>query len=308
MADVDRDRRVDLLIAAETWEVAGDQEPSALLYGDGVDAAGLPVFSAHAGIRDQFTRFSTPMGAALGDPDGDGDLEILVTVQGPSIYMDRDAGAPARDLTLHSYFGPVGLESLHTSWGAALEDFDGDGATEALLVAGAPCGPLDCPPIPDSQHSRLLRYPGGEFRYQAEEQVPDAGGLAGADGEYRNARGVLLADLDGDGRDELLLTPFRDRFRLYRNVAARGHVLRVELRGAASSPTPIGAEVTVTAGGRARTRQLVAGGSTHTSHGPGLAFELGDVDAIDDVTVTWPTGEVRPLGPTAVDATLVVDE
>jgi hypothetical protein len=252
------------------------------------------------------------MGAAVDDPDGDGEFEMLVSTIGPSIFLEHQAGAPARSLGVTSYFGPQTIDqSQHTSWAIAFEDFDHDGDLDALLAGGAPCIPDLCASdnIPLSQNSVLYRFGQNVFAFDHANPVPNAGGIAPADATvFRDARGIVLADLDGDGRDELLLTPFRDRFRLYRNVAPRGHFLRIILHGNTSAPAPYGAEVTVTAGGHTRIRPLVSGGRTHSSGPPVSTFELGSAAKADTIQVRWPSGYVQTMTNVSVDRTLTLEE
>lgn len=310
LADFDRDGRLDIFIATETWGIVDEPQPSSLYFNEGGDP---PVFVENAALADDLSRLSTPMGAVAGDIDGDGNLEVLVSVQGPALYITRPPGAGPRALSADSFFGPPGaLEAYQTAWGGALEDFDRDGELEGLLIGGAPCLPDDCAPIPPSQPSELFDYEERRFAYEHAVRVDDAGGLNGPPGAYRNQRGLIRVDLGGDGRDELVVTPFNDQFRIYQQVAQEGasesHYLRLELRGTRSAPTPVGAEVTVTAGGRVYWRQLTAGGSTHTSHGPGMVLELGAAAVYDAIEIRWPDGTRESLAGGPADTTLVVHQ
>lgn len=307
MADLDRDGRIDLFILVEKW--GHDDQSTLLFYNDGSDGAGRPslIDRTPAGIE-----FFSPMGAAVGDPDNDGDLELLV----PEVYvfrhLEQSAGDP-RELVEVPGIDPCdgeGAECFIAGWGATFQDLDRDGVVEALIVTGAPCLPelCDWQAQPRSQINQLREYAGGEFAPSAASLVARAGGLSGPEGDYQNGRGLVLADFDGDGRDEVLVTPFNDRFRLYRSTLTTGHFLRVELRGTVSAPTPYGAEVTVQTTEGAVWKQLASGGTTHSQHQPALQFELGESTSIDSVEVRWPSGFVQTLEDVAIDQTLVVDE
>ena len=311
MADLDRDGNLDLFLAAETWYTNPGEQHSSLYFNGGSDDSGRPLLDDTVNA-DALSRYTSPMGAAVGDPDGDGEFEMLVSMIGPSIFLDHEAGTPAQKMRLTSYFGAQKPEdSGHTSWAIAFEDFDHDGHLDALLAGGAPCIPEICMmgTIPIAQTSVLYRFDQGIFDFDHSKPVPLAGGIAPADAtEFRGARGIVLADLDGDGRDELLLTPFRDRFRLYRNVAPRGHYLRVLLRGTVSAVAPYGAEVTVTAGAYQLLRPLVSGGTPHSSGPPMLTFELGSAAMADKVDIRWPSGVTQTLTSVQADQTLAISE
>ncbi len=290
-ADVDKDGRLDLMIASETWvEDDPDEQPSSLFYNNGADGAGDPLLSQSSSFEAALAQFTTPMAIAFGDVNADGELDVLVSVIGPLVYMGR-ADSDPRSWMAASFFGPSVEEAFTTAWAAALDDFDGDGSLDALVINGSPCTPDDCAPLmPTSQPVRLLRYADDNFEYLGERPVANAGGMH--DESYRNGRGLVLADFDGDGLEELLVTPFNDRFRLYRRVYA-GNTLRVAL-----PRTAYGAEVAVTIGSTTRTRQLISGGRTHSQSEPALTFLLGDATTADNVVITYLDGSTDSLGPT----------
>jgi len=301
--DIDRDGRLDLMIATESWlEGEPGEQYSSLFYNDGNDANGDPILTESAEFRDAITRYSTPMALAIADANGDGELDVLVSVLGPLVYMTRTTPTQPRSWTATSYFGPSVEEAFTTAWGAALQDFDGDGHVEALVVNGTPCTPSDCDPLmPPSQPIRLLNYADDNFAYLGERAYPDAGGLAPGPGDYANGRGLVFADFDGDGHDEMLVTPFNDSFRVYRrvNVDVTGNVLRVVL------PRAYGAEVTVVVDGASTTLQLISGGRTHSQSEPALTFQLGEATGAESVSVRWLDGTVQELGELPAGVTVV---
>jgi hypothetical protein len=90
--------------------------------------------------------------------------------------------------------------------GVALFDADGDGQLDIYLCNG---GPIDGAPGRPDPPCRLYRNRGG-WRFE------DVTGRAGAPGPSY-AMGAAVGDYDGDGRDDLFVTGWRDQ-RLYRNV------------------------------------------------------------------------------------------
>ena len=70
----------------------------------------------------------------------------------------------------------------------------------------------------------------------------------------------------------------------------------------------LGAEVTVTAGGR-RQRQWVRSGSSYCSASArSLHFGLGDAAGVEQVEVRWPGGSSSRLGPLPADQRVRVSE
>jgi hypothetical protein len=93
--------------------------------------------------------------------------------------------------------------------GVALIDIDGDGDLDLYLCNG---GPITPPPGQTDTPCRTFRNEGG-WRFT------DITNQAGAPGPSY-AMGVAVGDYDGDGRDDLFVTGWRDQ-RLYRNLGGR---------------------------------------------------------------------------------------
>lgn len=293
-ADLDRDGQLDLFIASETWGDFLDEQHASLAFGAGVDGNGLPRFddSANAALMKRYT---APMGAAIADLAADGTYELVATLIGPSLFLNPDADP--RAFIGSSYFGSTSRQqSGQTSWGALFGDFDRDGLEELLLVGGAPCTPdiCDTMTIPDYQAPQLFKIDGTRLGWDTLHPIPLAGGLAPDPTEQRNGRGVVAVDLDGDGVDELLITPFGDRFRLYKSALTGGHRVRVVLHGHLSAPTPWGAEVTVRDGDRTHHVPLASGGSTHSQSEAAITVELAG-DRASEVSIRWPSGLIQTL-------------
>lgn len=121
------------------------------------------------------------------------------------------------------------------------------------------------------------------------------------------ARGAAYADIDGDGDLDLAIVQNGGRAALLRNDQQLGHHwLRLELVGASANRDALGAEVTLRAGDVTQYRRI------HPSRGylsqveRSVTFGLGAAAAVDELSVTWPGGQVQHVDVPGVDRVLRV--
>jgi hypothetical protein len=188
-------------------------------------------------------------------------------------------------------------------WGAALQDFDQDGAVDLAIVNGYPHHRGQWVPEKGDgkfwshfeDRNQLFANDGkGTFREISLQNAPFCK-------PYGNYRGLAYGDLDGDGALDLVVTAIAGPARIFRNVAPnRGHWLMVRtVDPSLGGRDAYGAEVTVVAGGRRWLRLVNPSSSYLCSNDPRVHFGLGKTDHIDAVDVLWPDGtrETFPAQP-----------
>jgi len=137
--------------------------------------------------------------------------------------------------------------------------------------------------------------------------------VAPAAGEYLSrrhfGRGVAAGDLDDDGRIDLVVSRAEQPVAVLANESSdRNHWLAVRLIGTRSSRDPVGAVVTLHAGGARQIRLAVGGGSYASTSDPRLFFGLGTADRVDRIEIGWPSGTTQSLEGISADQTVTVRE
>jgi hypothetical protein len=274
--DVDRDGRLDLV-------VANDTAPNFLLRNRGKgewledgERAGI-AFGASGRPR-------SGMGVDAADITGDGFDEIVVANidhETFSLYKNHDGHFFTDAATDH---GLAQATTLMSGWGAKFFDVDNDGRVDLLLANGHPDDVIEkrAPEVRYKQPLLLFQHDGRRLR-----NVSARAGDVFA-GVYA-ARGLAVGDFDNDGRVDALVGCNGGAPLLLRNVTSAGHHwLGVRLQGTACNRDAIGARVTWSAGGVRRSRSKNGGGSYLSSHDPRDVLGIGTATSIDWLEIVWP--------------------
>jgi tetratricopeptide (TPR) repeat protein len=122
----------------------------------------------------------------------------------------------------------------------------------------------------------------------------DVAGLLGLD-LLDDSRSFALADLDHDGRLEIILKNRNaPQLRILHNALPNlGHSIAFCLHGVVSNRDAIGAAITVTCGALKQTKYLQAGSGFLAQHSKELHFGLGKVSDEISAIVRWPNGLVQ---------------
>jgi tetratricopeptide (TPR) repeat protein len=107
-----------------------------------------------------------------------------------------------------------------------------------------------------------------------------------------DSRAFVLADLDHDGRLEVILKNRNaPQLRILHNsIKEIGNAVVFRLRGTKSNRDAIGASITVEAGGRRQTKLLQAGSGFLSQHTKEIFFGIGSAQGDIRATVRWPSG------------------
>ena len=223
------------------------------------------------------------------------------------------------------------------SWGCAAQDFDNDGWPDLYVVNGQESGRtvrdyesefwlhdlfIDRSVDDRTATSYFLRKHaatrGDGWSYGGYERnrlylnrggtgFDEVGGPFGV-GFPEDCRNAVSADLDGDGRMDLLITTLevnpvrRQTLRVLRNqISDPAHWIGFRLVRTPGGVPIEGTRIRVRSEGRTTVHQYVTGDSFRTQSPAALHFGLGPETAVESVTVEWPNRMTETLPHPAVD-------
>jgi hypothetical protein len=127
----------------------------------------------------------------------------------------------------------------------------------------------------------------------------------------RVGRGAAYADINNDGRLDLLLSTNGGPAYLFRNEAQGTNAnrgVRLKLVGTKSNRDGIGAVVRLSSGGDTQTQMLRSGSSYLSSSELILTFGLGPRDKADAIEIRWPSGQIDHLSNIGAGQTITATE
>jgi hypothetical protein len=230
------------------------------------------------------------MGAAIGDYDLDGDLDVVKThfADDTNVLYRNDGKGNFEDVTIRS---GLGVETRFICWGAGMQDLDNDGYPDLMIVTGSVYPEIErkLPSYPFRTPRLVFRNLGnGRFEELLEEAGP---GITAA----HSSRGCAFGDFDNDGDVDILVMNMNEPPSLLRNdLAVERNWIKVKLIGTESNRSAIGARVTATYGGKRQAQELTAQSSFYSVNDRRLHFGLGEAEKAE-LVVRWPLGRVENI-------------
>lgn len=273
--DLDEDRWPDLY-------VANDQYPNLLFQNQGDGTFGEVSLLAGVAYSDSGNA-EAGMGVDMGDVDGDGNLDIMVTnfeLETNAFYKNLGSALFVDSRWVSDIAEP---SYLNLAFGIDLADFDQDGDLDMVVANGH---------INDTAPQLLDRS-----QYEQENQAFQNDGTgrfrvvdAGLD-VVRVSRGLASGDLDGDGDLDLVIVNSNALSEVYENLASsETRWLLVDLEGRESNRDGVDAWVELQSDGKRQVRYVRTGSSYLSQNALSLHFGLGQAKEVASLDVDWPGG------------------
>jgi hypothetical protein len=245
------------------------------------------------------------MGLAFGDIDGDGDLDIFLSnignsIPSPLVKGDRrndqqpayewlllrnDGGMRFTDITV-----AAGVSGFGFGWGGVFEDVNLDGVLDLLVAENYVKWPVH----------RFFKLPGKLLLGGPGASPAFFTSKTGANASYGHV--PLIADLDGDGRNDVVWANMDGPARAYLN-RTEGRFLAVRLPDA---PGSIGARIRLE-GVRAPVHTFIAGEGLTSDRTTQITFGLAKHSTMPSaLVVEWLDGKVTRITTPPVNKTIVV--
>jgi hypothetical protein len=289
-SDYDADGWIDVFVTNDTVPNFlfrnlgnGRFEETALLAGVALPIHGKPISSMGAEFRDY-------------DNDGRPDLHVTALAGETFPLFRNDGGGQFSDRT-----GPSGLARAtlkRSGWGNVMADLDNDGWKDLFTVNSHVNDRIE------AFEAHRYREPNSLFRNAGDGTFRDISGELEADFQTPRAhRGAVAADLNNDGRLDIVTSSLGDRPEIWENrTSGANRWIALKLTGARSNRDGNGARVRI---GSQMNTMTTAAGYASSVHVP-VHFGLGTTEKIERIEIVWPSGTMQVLESVGTNQVLAV--
>ena len=304
--DVDDDGDSDLL-------VVNDSTPKQLYINKG-DGTFEEIGYASGIALNENGREQAGMGLAVGDYDNDGRVDFHITnfSDDSNTLYRNDGDANFTDVTFQAGLGEPTIPFL--GWGTSFLDFDNDGWKDVLVANGHVYPQVDNFQWGTSFAQQLLLFRNEKFDVKSKQSKFQRVGAApnSALAESMIARGLAIADFDGDGKQDAIVSNLDGVPCLMKNVSAdKNHWLAVRLIGDTIKKTPkdaVGSTIYATVGNLRQRFDLTSGGGYASQNEQTIHIGLGDALKVDSLEIIWANGQKERVAVDKIDRVMTIKQ
>ena len=280
-ADYDADGRLDAFVTNDNLPNflfhnlgKGKFEEVALLSGVALLDSGKPIAS---------------MGTDFRDYDNDGKPDIVVTALTGETYplFHNEGAGNFTDQTNKSQLSR--LTNKIAGWGVGLVDFDNDGNKDLFTANSHVNDIVEKFEAATYKQANTIFRNTGTGKFEATQ--------SGLEAAVKAHRGAAFADLDSDGKTDIVVTSLGEAVEIWRNTTNnQNNYIDIEV--------PIGTIVRLGNQSNHMTTSLSYASSVHTP----VHFGLGNTTLIDKIEIIWPSGKRQTLTNIKSNQTIKVTE
>jgi enediyne biosynthesis protein E4 len=239
------------------------------------------------------------------------------------LQMNNGNGTSFSDIGLLS-----GISATDWSWAPLFADFDNDGNKDLLVSSGIVKRPVDLDYVrfvsnlymkkgnsesPEYDEMALEKMPDGishPFLFKGDgklsfKDVSEAWGTKEVKGYFT---GASYADLDNDGRLDLVMNCIDAPAVILKNNAPKKDFISIALKGDGLNTTGVGAKAYIFQKGKLQYQQLMLTRGFQSSSDARLHFGLDSSSVIDSVLIVWPDQKFQVLKNVPANKRLIVDQ
>jgi hypothetical protein len=254
------------------------------------------------------------MNADLGDYDNDSWLDIYVTnITEPFLNECNMLWRNNHDFTFSDVSVATNTCDTDWGWGAKFIDYDNDGLQDIYVATGFISSGKEeyidilMPIILDSEVdlSDTMSWPalGGRsfsgyeknvlFHNSGRHHFTDVATEMGVD-VNRDSRGVIVADFNNDGSQDIYVLNSNQPTNMYRNIGGTKNAwIDIRLEGVESNRDAIGTRLTFYTPAGLFYRETNAGNGFESQSSSFVHVGLGKLSKVDRLVVQWPNGKMQ---------------